>query len=114
MTVRFRRRAILLILAGLSLLATCALIPTRYGFGHENSEWLRSLTAPDGSSCCSERDCFPSDARLRDGAWEVPAGDGWEAVDPARVLSVPNRDGRPVLCRLPSGVIVCFVPPAGA
>lgn len=81
---------------------------------HPDDEWLRSLTAPDGSSCCSERDCFPSDARLHDGLWKVPNGSGWEAVPPERVLRQPNKDGRPILCRLPSGVIVCFLPPPAA
>lgn len=79
------------------------------------SAWLRTLHARDGSSCCHDRDCAPSDARLERGQWEVPRGDGaWEAIGPERVLTTPNRDGRPILCRLPSGVIVCFVPPAGA
>lgn len=75
------------------------------------AEWYSSLRANDGSSCCDLRDCSPSDARLSDGAWEVPVGDGtWEAVPPEKVLRVPNRDGRAILCKLPSGVILCFVP----
>ena len=116
MTSRPRRLAIVLILVTLAFLGSCALImvPSRYGFAHPDHEWLRSLQAPDGSSCCNERDCAPSDARIEAGAWWVPASAGWEKVPPERVLRTPNRDGRPVLCRLPSGVIVCFVPPAGA
>ena len=81
--------------------------------------WLRSLTTPEGQSCCDMRDCRPAEARLIDGHWEVlvqpyegPAR--WSIVPDRAVLRRDNPDGRPILCRTPNGFIRCFVPPPGS
>ena len=90
---------------------------------HEGSDplaaWYRSLTAADGKSCCSMRDCAPAEARMKEGGWEVliqpyEGSARWVAVPDRAVLRRENPDGRPILCRTPNGFIHCFVPPPGA
>jgi hypothetical protein len=90
---------------------------------HEGTDplaaWYRSLIAADGKSCCSMRDCAPTEARMNEGGWEVLIlsydGDGarWVVVPERAVLPRENPDGRPIICRTPNGFIRCFVPPAG-
>lgn len=75
--------------------------------------WYRSLQAPDGTSCCSMRDCSPVDARIVDGKWQVKAGEEWLPVAPEAVLRRENQDGRPIAC-IVQGFVKCFVEPAGA
>lgn len=77
----------------------------------EHAEWYRSLTVPGtGSSCCNEKDCMPTDYRIRDGLYEVPVGFMWVVVPKSRVLkNVPNPVGRAVVCRH-GETIFCFVP----
>lgn len=80
--------------------------------------WYRSLKTPEGGSCCSEADCRPAEARLRDGGWEILAEDPargvpvWERVPDERVLRRENLDGRPIACRF-AGRTLCFIPPSG-
>jgi hypothetical protein len=77
----------------------------------EHAEWYRSLKVPgSGASCCNDKDCMPTDYRVRDGLYEVPVGFMWVVVPRARVLkNVPNPTGRAVVCRH-GETIFCFVP----
>lgn len=78
------------------------------------AQWYSSLRTPTGISCCDESDCAPTDARLRDGHWEVrPADSPWLTVPDEAVLKRENADGRPVVCIF-GGKILCFVPPAAS
>jgi hypothetical protein len=78
--------------------------------------WYRSLKTSGGTSCCSEADCLPVEARLANDHWEVLIGNGplpvWEIVPPEVVLTRDNPEGRAVLCRF-GGRILCFVPGSG-
>jgi hypothetical protein len=90
---------------------------------HEGTDplatWYRSLINADGKSCCSMRDCAPTEARMKEGRWEVlivsydASSARWVTVPDQAVLRRENPDGRPILCRTPNGFIHCFVPPAG-
>ena len=75
--------------------------------------WYRSQHAPDGKSCRSIADCRPIDARLVGEHWEIRTEMGWQEVPPDRVLRRENPNGRPIVCRS-LGLVLCFVPPAGA
>jgi hypothetical protein len=77
----------------------------------EHADWYRSLKVPGtGSSCCNDRDCIPTDYRIREGLYEVPVGFMWVAVPRSRVLKdVGNPVGRAVVCRH-GETIFCFVP----
>ena len=87
---------------------------------HDGSEplaaWYRSLTNAEGKSCCSSRDCAPTEARIKEGRWEVfiqpyETSSLWVTVPDRALLRRDNPDGRPILCRTPNGFIRCFVPP---
>jgi len=105
----FRRAAAFLILTA-SAGAACAQPPD--GANPSLHGWYESLKQPGtGASCCSIADCRPVDYRL--------AGDGYEAFLNAQWIRVPddkvlrgigNPTQRGVLCRSPSGIILCFVP----
>jgi len=78
-----------------------------------HAEWYRSLMIPGtGASCCNNKDCHPTDYRIRDGLYEVPLGDWWVVVPRSRViLDRGNPIGRAVVCRH-GETIFCFVPGA--
>lgn len=77
----------------------------------ENAEWYRGLKVPGtGSSCCNDRDCMPTEYRVRDGLYEVPVGFMWVVVPRSRVImDAGNPVGRAVVCRH-GETIFCFVP----
>lgn len=63
-----------------------------------------------GGSCCSDRDCRPTRARMdADGRWEAWDGWRWLPVPPLSVLSIPSPDGRSHLCEA-NGAVFCFLP----
>lgn len=73
--------------------------------------WMVPGTA---TSCCNDRDCRPTRARMTDGeTWQAWDGARWVDIPPARVLRFPSPDGRSHVCISPSGEVLCFVP-AGA
>lgn len=76
-----------------------------------HADWYRGLKVPGtGASCCNEKDCMPTDYRVRDGLYEVPVGFMWVAVPKARVImDAGNPVGRAVVCRH-GETIFCFVP----
>lgn len=95
-------------------------------YGHDGSDplsaWYRTLNAEDGTSCCSMMDCAPTQARIRDGHWEVidptpaplhlslpPPPRDWLPVPPEAVLRRENAAGLPIAC-IVGGKVKCFVP----
>lgn len=115
MTSRRHRVAIVLIISTLAFVASCSLVmvPSRYGFGHEAyRDWVR----PDmpGSSCCSERDCAPTQERIVGDGYEALLDGQWVKIPPSKILRKPSPDGQPHLCALPSGEVLCFLPGQGA
>lgn len=85
------------------------------------STWMR----PDlpTSSCCNKMDCYPTEARVRNGRWQaMRREDGkWLSVPPAKIeLNRDSPDGRNHLCAPPPGRegiyengVICFVAGAG-
>jgi hypothetical protein len=96
------------LLPPLILLLSCGALAHDQG---EHAEWYRGLKVPGtGSSCCNDKDCMPTDYRIREGLYEVPVGFMWVVVPNARVIrNVPNPVGRAVVCRH-GETIFCFVP----
>jgi hypothetical protein len=75
--------------------------------------WMR----PDAPnvSCCSDRDCAPAEARMKDGRWVARKyGETvWYSVPPERVeLNRDSPDGRNHLCAMGEHVF-CFIAAAG-
>ncbi len=101
------------------ILVVLLLVLNSIAYAHEDNsnidkslaEWYRSLTTVNGGSCCNMKDCFPTDAKIVDGHWQVPTEDllGWEIVPDDAVLKHTNEQGLAVLCRY-IGRIICFVP----
>lgn len=90
------------------LLASAAL-------AHEDDQFLRELQTPTGGSCCSDRDCsLTDDWDQRAGAYRVRVEGEWREV-PAEIVirgKPPHPSGRAVLCVLPAGQPLCFLPGA--
>jgi hypothetical protein len=68
------------------------------------------------SSCCNNKDCYPTEARFQSGSWFARRReDGeWLRIPPAKILhDEQTEDGKAHLCALPpeSGVIYCFKKP---
>lgn len=80
---------------------------------HEDDQFLRELQTPTGGSCCSERDCsLTDDWDQRSGAYRVRIEGAWREV-PAEIVirdKPPHPSGRAVLCVLPAGQWICFLP----
>lgn len=84
--------------------------------GHDDDPVLRDLQNPaTGGSCCHERDCaLTDDWDLRQGAYVVRLDGAWVSVPDEIVIRDhrPHPSGRAVLCKLPSGTLLCFLPGA--
>ncbi len=82
---------------------------------HEDDAFLQSLQTPTGGSCCSMRDCSLTDEwdqRGRD--YLVRHAGVWRQVPDEIVIrgKGPHPSGRAVLCVLPAGEWICFLPGA--
>lgn len=96
-----------------------------HGEGHDKMHhWYQNLKRPDGSgiSCCSEKDCRPTDARVReDGSIEAMLNGRWVIVPPNKILrNVYSPDLGSHICApdpkatwYPKDHIFCFVFGAG-
>lgn len=82
----------------------------------EYTNWKQPHT---GVSCCSERDCYATEAQFKDGTWYARRReDGkWLAVPPEVVLDERPADGSAHVCA-PAPIysastvtVWCFVPP---
>lgn len=82
---------------------------------HEDDPVLRELQTPTGGSCCHERDCsLTDDWDQRAGAYVVRHAGVWRTVPGEIVIQGqrPHPSGRAVLCILPGGHWLCFLPGA--
>jgi hypothetical protein len=75
--------------------------------------WFKSLSASDGTSCCSIADCRRTILRHTADGYEVLIDDIWVAVTWDRVLTrTDNPTGQAVVCTAPrTKIILCFVRP---
>jgi hypothetical protein len=73
--------------------------------------WFNSLSAPDGTPCCSMADCRRTKVRLTTQGYETLIDDTWVAVPWDRVLTrTDNPTGQAVVCTAPqTKIILCFV-----
>lgn len=84
------------------------------------ASWFRSLAVPgtDGSSCCSEKDCYTvkaEDLRVGEDGYSVrdPEGQGFLRVPDNHILQRwDNPTGKYVACVV-SHHVLCFVKAAG-
>lgn len=115
------------VLLGLVLVVALCLIVS-FAFGEPpagvdlNSpiaKWFQSLTAPDGTLCCSISDCRPADIRQTEEGYEAfidkrefPAvlESLWVKIPPEKILQrTENPVGRAVVCYTPALGVLCFV-----
>lgn len=86
-----------------------------------HDEFYRGWRKPDrpSESCCSDRDCYPVEARMVSGQWFAKRReDGkWLPVPPEKIeTNRDSPDGRSHLCAFPPGhgdTVLCFIPGAG-
>ncbi len=94
-----------------------ALLAGTQALAHDgvHDAWLETLKQPGGASCCSGRDCLPTDDwRPTAAGYEVLLQGRWTLVPADRVITHRgNPTGRAVL-RSMGDTIFCFVPGAGA
>lgn len=56
----------------------------------QHDQWMRSLKRPDtGTSCCSLRDCNPTDAKWHDGQWWANVLGTWRPIPPEKIVHDP-------------------------
>lgn len=75
--------------------------------------WYRSLTTPTGTSCCSEHDCAPVEAKIDGDHWSIQIDGVWRPVPPEVILKRENPDGRPIACVF-RGDLRCFILPVAS
>lgn len=64
----------------------------------------------NGASCCDNRDCRPTRARMTDAeTWQAWDGERWIDIPPHTILKMQSPDGRNHLCEA-YGVVFCFLP----
>lgn len=65
-------------------------------------------------SCCSDKDCYPTEAKFQGGNWYALRRENkqWVRIPPDKIINVPNPDGRAHLC-MSDNFIWCFLPPVG-
>ena len=106
----FRRSAAAILVLGVSGIAADAQPPPNADPALHG--WFESLKQPGtGASCCSIADCRPVDYRMGVAGYEAFLDARWVKVPDERVLrGMSNPTERGVLCRAPTGAILCFVP----
>jgi hypothetical protein len=75
--------------------------------------WFNSLSAPDGTACCSIADCRRTISRITADGYEALIDNTWVIVPWDRVLPKNNNPtGQAVVCTAPrTKIILCFVRP---
>ena len=78
---------------------------------HHESDYRLLKQPGTDSSCCSDQDCAPVKAELRQGQWFAFRQSKWIAVPDEKIIRErnPTVEGGH-LCYL-RGVVVCFLPP---
>lgn len=92
-----------------------------HGVGHaELHHWYLTLRQPiTGMSCCSNRDCRPTQARVENGIVEVEVDGEWTAVTQDKIIKTPSPDLQSHVCApkpgfmFSKGHIFCVVLGAG-
>lgn len=76
--------------------------------------WFRSLTAPNGSGCCTIADCRRASFRTSPAGYEALIDEKWVPVPWERVLRrTDNPTGQAIVCNVPhTEIILCFVRPS--
>ena len=79
-------------------------------------DWYTGLRAPDGSSCCSQRDCHQLDwsqvRRAPNGELELLIDGRWLPVPFEAILSMRSPNGHVHACWPPRGEIIrCVILP---
>lgn len=93
-----------------------------HGVGHDKlHHWYSQLMRPDmpASSCCSNQDCYPTQARqLSDGTWEAIKNGRWIRVPNDKINREESYDTQAHICApkgvneaYPSDFVFCFVKP---
>ena len=87
-----------------------------HGVGHDAlHHWYRTLKDRNGRACCNERDCRPTQSRVRGGNIEVMVDGIWAVVPPEKILPVPSPDARSHVCSMqrpnsyPLGHVFCVI-----
>ena len=100
-------------------------VPTRaqdMGFhsaeGHAQlHHWYKHLMRPDAPklSCCSDRDCTPTQAKLVNGEWWAMKAGRWVKIPVSKINTEGSYDTRPHICWYPwtkdDDDVLCFVKP---
>lgn len=87
------------------------------------SQWYKGLTDDQGNGCCSEVDCRPVLAEMREEAWYVfidkrifgdDAPNDWRRVPASKVIDrSDNPTGHSVACWSKLNGFYCFTPMVG-
>jgi hypothetical protein len=111
-TYHLLRKALLVLIVCLAFLSrTVAAPPENVDTSLE--PWFKSLSAPDGTACCSMADCRQTATRRAADGYEARIDDTWVAVPWDRVVARPdNPTGGAIVCYAPrTTIVLCFVPP---
>lgn len=84
----------------------------------EVAAFYEAWKRPDdpGISCCNKKDCYPTEARFRDGKWYARQRETgtFQPVPPDRIeVGRDNPDGRNHVCMSDYGHVWCFIVGAG-
>lgn len=108
----FVRNKSLIAIAYMALLVGAIAAPPEEG-DLSLAPWFKSLSASDGTPCCSIADCRRTVSRLTAEGYLALIDDAWVVVPWDRVLRrVDNPTGEAVVCCAPrTKIILCFVRP---
>lgn len=95
-----------------------------HGVGHDHDtrlgQWHRTLMRPDipHSSCCNDKDCRPTHARLAGGIWQAQKDGKWIDVPASKINREESHDSQAHTCAppasnptYPANFVFCFVKP---
>jgi hypothetical protein len=85
-----------------------------------HNQFYQKLKRPDvppnlpawQKSCCSDRDCRPTEARYKDGRWEFLRRGQWTPVPPEKIVDDHPPDMQAHVCiSVTTDDLLCFVKP---
>jgi hypothetical protein len=108
--VHLMRRIIFAAIMSMTTLAAAFAAPPENG-DRSLAPWFNSLSASDGTHCCSMADCRGTMSRLTADGYEAVIDNTWVPVPWDRVLPrTDNPTGQAVVCIAPeTTIILCFV-----